>query len=275
MSPITKKDAVIRAQVLTKSLEDKTINKGKVLFEHSATYISIFAIVMIIVLYAFNTGNLREYNIPVECMKLDLRSYIPLATQMIGVSLWGLYYISYVKTDKVLKKNRFHLLRAAYGALIILTIMNYNHLYIAFGSVTVIIISIVIPVAIELIHYCFSKPARNKVISDIEYNMLVEDYTYNNIFNAYFIKCGIFVIIIAVTIAPLLGRISAKSKLEYQVCENMGIKYAVIIDYGDRVLAEKVSEAEKQLTIDTSSYHYFLKDDMTFEYKEYESVVIN
>ena len=275
MAPITEKDAAIRASVLTKSVEEKTINKGKELFEHSATYISTLAIVMIIVLYAYYTGYLRQYNVPLECMKLDLKSYIPLATQFIVLSIWGLNYISYAKADKLMKKNRFHFLRVFYGVLIISVLLYYNHLNKVFGSITVVFISIGIPVAVELLHYFFSRPARNKIISSIEFNMLVEDFTYNNIFNTFFFRCGIFIIMFLVILAPIVGSLSAKSRSVYQVCENNGTKYAVIIDYDDRVLAEKVSEVENKLSIDTSSYHYFLKDDMTFENKEYEKVIIN
>ena len=90
----------------------------------------------------------------------------------------------------------------------------------------------------------------------------------------YYIKYGIFLVVLPVAFGPLLGEFSAKAEREYQTCVVQDTTYAVVVDYSDRVLVQQATEENGVLTIDTSRYFYFDKNDLILRYSKYEGVTI-
>ena len=51
-------------------------------------------------------------------------------------------------------------------------------------------------------------------------------------------------------------------------------QYAVIIDYSDRILAQRARTDQNTLYIDASEYCYFSKENIHFVYNTYDDVII-
>ena len=111
----------------------------------------------------------------------------------------------------------------------------------------------------------------NKEISEQEKENKIEDYIWNRLFYVYMFRYGVAVIIILTSLAFLLGTTNAKVKSEYQICVYDSQTYAVIVDYDDRVLAEKAYINDNSITISTGTYRYLPKDSMELSFKSFKN----
>ena len=244
------------------------------LLHNGAILVSIITVLLLTVLYAYKQGYLKVYRIPAECIVLDLKSYIPFLIQICSVMLYFLWYVISFKTEKVLKKNRFNFMRLLYGTVILLILEQANNINAVIGFRGVLVISITVPVAMEILIFTARIPKKNKLLDEVTYQMRLEDRIGDMLFYRYFIKGGLLLIVIAIMSAQIWGGLMARSKDEYQLCVRNEEHYAVVYDYGDSVLAQLACEDQDKLTIDTSSYTYINKADTTFFHKKYEQVLI-
>lgn len=270
----TKRDAFLEAKKIISPHEHDQQKTRKVILENAAAIISVLVVGLSLVLYAYNGGYCKVFNLPVEVLPLEIDQYLPVAVQLVGVSVYILYYISLVKTERLLEKRRFSLLRIMYGYLIIGNIFTANHFDNIIGKWWSLAIYFGIPFLIELLLYRMKKPSKNKEVSDMEKRMLTEDFVFNRIFYSYYVQCGIFIVAIALIFAPLIGKTSAKANLNYQLCEIDNQLYAVIVDYDSTVLVQKAKEIKDKLVINNESYEYVQKEDLELVYCEYEKVII-
>ena len=274
MSDLTKNDIYREAHEKITPIANGIEVRKKKLIENATVIISVSLVMLSIVLYAYNTGYCRVFNLPVDVMTVDIKQFLPLAIQVLGTTAYVLFYISSFKTDQALKKNRINFVRTLWGFLIVAYLFSTNNVPSIIGNWLSLLIECLIPLSVELLVYFRNKPKRNKNVSKSDHQILLEDTIQEFLLMTYYIRTGIFLIILPFVFAPLIGGFSAKAEREYQTCVVQNKTYAVIVDYSDKVLAQKAFEKGDSLQIDTSSYIYFDKTDVIFQYSEYESVSI-
>ena len=273
MTQYTNVDSARKAAELTKPLEVEKEKKRTHLLNNAATYISILVFALSVVLYSYNKGFSSVYSIPVNAMPIDIKSYIPIAVQVIGVMMWILYYVSMVQQEKALNKRKFNLLRVMYGFSIIHILMSYNQLDRLLGTIWSLVIPLLISLLFESGLYFFRRPVKRKAIDESTYKMRIEDYVFDRILSSYLVRYGLCFLVIAVIFAEPIGRLSAKAKCDYQICFYDDKAFAVILEYDDRVLVQQATTVnENTLYIDISNYRYIEKDGLKLINQKYEKV---
>ena len=274
MEDLKKSDIVAEAFEKTREIRESSQNKVKRLIEHSAAAISITVVLLTVILYAFNKGYYRVYNIPIEIIPLDLKSYLPLAVQLCGVMIYVLYYIIALLKEKLISQKHGRLIRMLYGWIILSYIFTHNNLQNAIGNVAYLVLPALIPAIIEIIIYLINRPRKDKVVDKTVHRIILEDSTRDILLYELFVKYGLFVPVLAVLIASPLGKIKATANLSYQTCVIDEELYAVIVDLDDMVLVENAEEEGNVLSIKTTSYRYIPKENLVLTYQEYEDVDI-
>ena len=274
MADSTKGEIFREAQDRIKPITNEVESRKKKLFENAAVIISFSVIVLSVILYAFNTGFCRVFNLPVDVMSLDMARLLPLSFQILSISIYILFYLSSLKADRVLKNKRPNFIRVLWGALIVNHFFSANNVPAVIGKWWGLLLASLIPIMGEMIIYWAKKPKKIRRVSEIEHQATLEDAVQDSIFYTYYIRCGIFAVVLPFVFAPVLGEFSAKAEREYQTCVFQDTTYAVIVDYEDKILVQQAIEQDGSLLIDTSSYTYFDKKDIVLRYSEYTSVSI-
>ena len=271
---LTLYDAIDEAKEIIQHEEKNQENKGKKIFENFATIISLAIVSLTLILYSYYRGYGEVYNIPPSVFPLKLEMFMPIAIQVLGLTIYIIYYIASRKTDKVLKRNRINPLRILYGMLIVSTLLNSNNINYLWGGVVCLIIAIALPLAIEIFLFFVNKPRKNKEIANSEKRFKVEDFIYSRFVYTYYSKFGFAFLIIMLILAPHIGRIKARADLEYQTLIQNEIQYVIIVDYDDKLLVQHANEEKNVLTIYTDSYSYINKENLNIIYKKYDKVII-
>lgn len=274
MPEVTRNDVIHEAIEKVQPTKAKANEQRKKLLEHTGAIISIAIVVLTLALYAYNKGYCSVYNLPPECMPLNVTSYLPLAARLCSTMIYLLWYISSLKTSKLLNKNRFSFIRILYGEFIIYTL--FSNIQVFIGKAWFLFIALAFPTLIEILFFLNRRQHRNsnRKITQIEYRMLLEDIVENSIFNTYYMESGLFLLILAVTVAPGFGKINARALREYQSFTYEKEQYAVIIDYSDLILAQRARTDQNTLYIDASEYCYLSKENIHFVYNTYDDVII-
>ena len=271
---MTNKDAVIKAREIAAPIEEKSKKRKKLLLENAATVISMLAISLTVILYAYNKGVSRVFGIPVSCIPLDLKSFAPLALIVGGLLTYLFYYTSLFKTDVALGSKKVNPLRVFWGFLIIRYLLDESKIGNYLGTVWSYALPAIISIATEVIVYLIRRPRKIKRISKETYGITVENHLYEGFLYSSFFKTGLIFIVIAITFSPLIGEISAKANTEYQTCVYNEEQYAIIVNYDDRVLAQRAKIVNNNLTIYTCDYIFFEKENTIFVFNKYDSVEI-
>lgn len=227
-----------------------------------------------VVLYAFKVGYYSIFNIPATCIRVDLRDYLPVLVQISAISIYLVWYTIYISVDVAYKRASFQWMRICYGCLIIYMLFSMNGILNRIPGTHVIIIVFSGAIGIELLVYLLLK-LRFKGFSNVKKkdeekaieNAVSDLLLYNSI-----VRSGVLFLIIAVTIAPFIGRLFANNLSTFQVFSNNDKEYAVIIDYGEKVLAQESRAENRTIIIDISHYLYLSKDDISFENATYDGV---
>ncbi|MBQ5991438.1 MAG: hypothetical protein IJL62_02705 [Clostridia bacterium] len=289
-TPLTMKDVAIEAESITRPFEEKTKKQRKFVVENATAIIAFLTIGLLIILFAYNKGFYGVYNVPVECIPVDLKSYLPIAIQGISVLVWVIMIISYFKTDIALNRYKFNFVRVLYGHMVLMNIMianNYNILLnkveiaipstnrvFPLGRILFIIIPAFVSIGVELIILFLRKPRKNTNLSKQEFAMKRHDFVFSRFFRSYY-KGWIFIFVMAVLAVPILGKLSAKAKREYQIITVDEATYAVIFTETDRFLVQSATVQDKLLMIDTSSFRYYDKDAGDVRYLQFDEVVLD
>lgn len=278
MKSPTIRDAALEARAIAEPLEAKQTEKIERIWENVATIISLLVIELTLALFVYNEGYGSVYNIPAKIMPLDLKMYLPFAAFIVSISVYIICYMTIKRRDNVFKKDKFNWEAVAWPGLICLTILNRLHLEKIIGMVACIVVSVIIALLFEVFllraKRLKNRNFENKEISEQEKENKIEDYIWNRLFYVYMFRYGVAVIIILTSLAFLLGTTNAKVKSEYQICVYDSQTYAVIVDYDDRVLAEKAYINDNSITISTGTYRYLPKDSMELSFKSFKSVTI-
>jgi len=274
MPEVTRNDVIHEAIEKVQPTKAKANEQRKKLLEHTGAIISISIVVLTLALYAYNKGYCSVYSLPPECMPLNITSYLPLALQLCCITIYLLTYISSLKTNEILNKNRISLIRILYGWFIIITL--FNNIYTLVGRPWFPLIALAIPIVVEILFVLKKRrhKNRNKKITPIEYNIMLEDMIETSIFNTYYIGYGLCVLALVVVLAPTFGEINARALRKYQSFIYEKEQYVVIIDYSDRMLAQRARIDQNTLYIDASEYCYFSKENIHFFYNTYGDVII-
>ena len=254
MADLTKGAVFREAREKIKPVINETEGKKNKLFENVAAIISLAVIVFSIVLYAYNTGYCRVFNLPPEVMSLDMKRFLPLAVQLFGITTFLLSYISSLKADRALKKNCFNLTRILWGACIVLHFLSANNFTVWIGNWWSFLLALLIPLLAEVMLYWAKRPKKDRKVDEVAHQIVLEDAVHDSIFYTYYFKYGIFLVVLPMVFAPMLGEFSAKAQREYQTCVVQEVTYAVIVDYEDKALVQHAVVQENALQIDTGSY---------------------
>ncbi len=278
MSSYTRKDAIKKAKELSAPIEGESKKRRKLLIDNAATVISVFIIWLTITLYAYNTGFCKVFNIPTDCMPLDLKSYIPLVIQVAGILVMIIFYIAYLKTDHAVGRNVINPLRILYGCYIFQYLLITNHIDKYIGPAWTLLLPILFPLIIEFtiffVKKCRQSIKNDKEISEPEYKAKIEDYLFDRFLYLDYVYPGLFILVISVLIAPFLGRISAQANCDYQICLFQDEQYAIIANYSDTVLAQRAKVEEEKLIINIDGFTYLPKEGTKFQFKQFSSVEI-
>ncbi len=275
MPKITKNDVVKEALGKTDAEIKKNKKKTRKVFDSIAAIISISVIVLSIIMYSYYNGYCKVFNIPTKIIPINIKDCLPFAINIVGVLIYVLYYIAYIKTDRIVGKNKVNVFRIFYGYIILCTLLFDNNIDNLIGKIWSMVIPLLIPIAIEVFVYFAKRPKKPKDNNVDDPNSLLEEYVFNIFMYNSYIKYGMFIFILLVLLAGPFGGLSAKAEDRYQICTFDNISYAVIVDYDDKVLVEEVKEIKNKLIINTKTYRYIDKESIEFEYKEFDKVTID
>lgn len=275
MSEPTKDDFFQEANEKIEPIKKEIESQKKKLLENAAVIISTSVIALSVILYGFNTGYCRVFNLPSSAMTLDIKRLVPLAFNLLCNVIYVLFIISSFKADRAFKKNRINYLRILWGSIAISHLLSLSNAYSYLGKWIGVVLSWLIPTLIELLLFMISKPKRTKPAVETEHKIVIEDFVEDSIFHTYYFKCGLFLVIIPIVLAPLCGEFCAKAEREYQTFLLENSTYAVIVDYTDKVLVQQACEQGNTLAINADNYSFFEKNNVTYQFKKYENVIIN
>ena len=270
----------------TKELAEKAIEKItpiakrektaiKSAIENVALLTTLITIGAYVVMYAYKGGYCLEFSLPSTCIRVSLKDYLPLLFQICGFSLYILWYVSYIKSDKALARQKINGYRVLYGSMLVYWTLRLTNIQSLCPKYTSFPISIAIAFFVELIILLVRKNRtknKDRAVSKAEQPLVLEEMISGFFFRRYFIKTGVFILVVLVSLAPILGLLIAKGNDDYQIARIDNVLYAVILDYGDSFIAQKARETDTSFEINTSSYIFFQKDGVEFEYKTFDHI---
>lgn len=265
METIPREEIVKKARGIVSPLIEKENGFTKKLSGNVAVITTAVTIFAYVVLYSFKIGYYGTFNIPAKCIQIDLRDYLPVLVQISGISIYMVWYMLFIKADIALKQAMFQWYRVLYGFIIIYYLLSANDFLRSSSKIPISIIAFCAALVIELIVYFFfsfrgfadvKKDDEKKAIENAALDLLMYHSTVRN---------GVFLVLITVIIAPLIGQGYAKNDSSFQVFKKDDKEYAVIVDYGERVLAQEAHTENGTLLIDISHYTFLSKEGLSFE----------
>lgn len=274
----TRKDAREKAVEIIQPFREEQKEKQGRLLSHAGTIISVFVVVASIVLFCYNLGYSRKYNLPVDTMSISMTNLLPLAAQICAGGVLVIAYIRHLLSSRLLGKTKYSIIRLFYGFVFFINLVVVNQFQAVLGAFTVIL-PLVVSAFIELIVYLYGRNLtgrrkEDKEIDKFSHDFLVEEYVFYSVFPGY--RNGILasIILTIIIFASFFGSLSATAKREYSVFEYENEPYAVIIDYNDKVLAQKVLISDDSLEIDSNTYYYYQKENIEFALVKFDDVKI-
>ena len=272
MAELTKGEIFREAQETIKPFTNGVENRKKKLFQNATAILSFSVIALSIFLYAYNIGYCKVLNLPANVMSLDMTRLLPLVFQLLSIATFILLYISSLKADRTLNRNQFNFVRIIWGALIVTHFFSANNVPTVIGRWWNLLLICLIPVLVEAMIYWVKKPKNVPKVTEAKHQSVLEDTIQDSIFATYYIRCGIFAIVLPFVFAPMLGEFRANAEREYQICVHENTSYAVVVDYEDKVLVQSAEIEGNTLTIFTHSYCYFPKEGNSFSLCEFKNV---
>ena len=274
----TKRDVISDAKDRVTTFSKAADSKTKKIIECFAIITTVVTIALYVVLYAYKTGYLDVFGIPASCVKVNLVDYLPALYRICAVSIYIVWYVISKKTFEIIGSIDMEPIRVMYGYYVVLYLSEPFGIYKNLPAVFKIIIPLCVSLIVELVLYFKKKPRKNSKkdsnsVSKKEYALILENTVHDLLLSRYY-NTGVFIVILAVTLAPILGRASAKNNESFQLCDVDNEAYAVIADYGDTIIAQKAKENDNQIEINTSSYTFFAKDNIEFTYNQYNNVLL-
>lgn len=274
MGDISKNEIIGEVLEKTKCEENKIEKTSKHFWNNSATIISLITILLFLMVYAYDCGFYKVYNIDLECIEVEITDFLPAAMKLCGICIYIVLYLVQISKDKIIKKQSINLLRVLYGVCILNYIAVGANIDNLIGGVTLLIIVVLISLLFEILWWKNSKQKADRKYNSDEKQVIIEGMIEDRIFYLIYNRYMLGIAVSLVLFASLWGGLSAKAKNAYQIFEFEEVKYAVIIDRKDYVIAEKVIEEEDKLVIDSTSYAFFSKENKNFCIEEYSCVDI-
>lgn len=274
LEDISKKEIIGEVLEKTKYEENKIEKTSKYFWNNSATIISLITILLFLIVYAYDCGFYKAYNIDLDCIEVEITDFLPVAMKLCGMCIYIVFYLVQISKDKIIKKQSINLLRIIYGAYILNYIALGANVDNLIGGVTLLIMVFLISLLVEILWWKNSKRKADRKYNSEEKQSIIEGMIEDRIFYLIYNRYMLGIAVSIVLFASLWGGLSAKAKNEYQIFESEEVKYAVIIDRKDYIIAEKVTEEEDRLFINGASYTFFSKENKAFRIKEYSCVEI-
>jgi len=268
----TKSKAILEARNKTKEYEKKKNKTVGEMIKNAAVILSVSAVILLFILYAYCRGYYGVFNIPENYFNLDLQNYLPVVFQMCGVFMYFSYYFSSIKKDKILKKRRINFLRVFWGVMIVLCILNANNVKGIILYILFCILSCIIFMCIELFFYLGGETRSDKEISNIEYQFILENYIEDFVMLSLYKIFGITIVV--VLLAPYWGKFQAHLKNNYEVLTIDNQQYSIIVNHLDKAVVQKVSINGNELVVHTDSYMLVSKENIVIQNKRYDIVII-
>lgn len=274
----TRNDARKKAVAILQPFREEQKEKHGRLLSHAGTIISVFVVVASIVLFNYNLGYSHAYNLPVDVMSISMTNLLPLAAQICGGGILIIAYIRHILTDRLLGRYKYSIMRLFYGFVFFLNLITANQFQAELGAFTVIL-PLVVSAFLELLVYLYGRNKNgrgkdDKVIDKFSHDFLVEEYVFSSVFPGYRNSIIVSIVLIIILFSSTFGSLSANAKREYAVFCYENVTYAVIIDYNDKVLAQKAGLNDNDLEINTNTYYFFSKENMIFDYVKFDKVNI-
>lgn len=274
MADVTRNDIIVEVLEKLEPIQKRDDEKRKRVFENLAVITTVSIILLSILLFEFNSGYCKVYNLPAECMSIDMKMLIPFAAQICTAMVVILLYVSSLKADKALGKNHFSLTRIAWGEFIVIYFIQKNQIVSIIGSWGGLLVSYAIPFLLEALLYIRKMPRKNKVVPEQEHDYVLMNTLRDAIFSTYYMKYGIVFFILPFIFSSYVGSITAYANRNYRTFSYDDSQYVVIVEYSDEVLAQPAQINNDELLIDTHEYRYFSKEGLVFSYYKYDSVII-
>ena len=257
--------------MLTKPVIKDIETKKSDFWKNAAIILTLLSIYLMALLYAYDRGFYSAYRIPVNYTNVDIRRFLPLLVSGVGVSVYIGYYVGSLKFDRMYKKNSYKFYRVLWGSTIIMTILCR---YIK-NVILCIVLSVVIPTAIEVIFYLTNKlKIKEEKLPPITYKMKVEDYVAERLL-FFYLKPVLLVMIIPIIVAPFCGEYIARHKTNYETLKINNRDYVIISTVGDSAYIEAVEVKDECAIIHTDEYMRISINDHMCRIVEYKMVVIN
>lgn len=274
MADVTRNDIIAEVLEKLEPIQKHDNEKRKRVFENLAVITSVSIILLSILLFEFNSGYSKVYNLPAECMSIDMKMLIPFAAQICTAMVAILLYVSSLKADKALGQNHFSFTRIVWGEFIVFYFIQKNQIVSIIGSWGGLLVSYAIPILLEALFYIRKKPKKNKVIPEQEHDYVLSNTLRDAIFSNYYMKYGIVFFLLPFIFSSYVGSLTAYANRNYRTFAYDDSQYVVIVEYSDEVLAQPALIHNDELFIDTSEYCYLSKEGIVFSYRKYENVTI-
>lgn len=271
-------DTIPREEIVEKAREIiSPVTEGERAFRKKLTgsfaiITTIVTIIAYVVLYSYKVGYCRVFNIPAECVRVDLRDYLPALVQLSAISMYLVWYVLYIKIDVAFRRAKFQWMRVCYGFLIIYVLFYTNGLLKSLPSYSFLLIVSSIAVLFELIVFFVLKFKGFKDVKKENEKTAIENAVSDLLFYNTVIRNGILFILIAVIVASITGRVKAKNATFFQTLSKDDKEFAVIVDYGEKVVAQEAHADNSVINIDISHYLFLSKEGLSFKGKTYQEV---
>lgn len=274
----TKEETLKTVLSLMEPIEKEEQNRKTSILGNAATIISTILFCATIILYQYNSGYCVVFNIPANAITLSLERYAPICALVIVMQLYILHYYAEIKTDAALQRKNINWMRLLYGFFISMKLLEYIGVNRIIDPWLHIIISLAIPLMIEFLirlRKSIINKTNDKAYSELEYIIQLENHIHNRILYKGLVRNGLIIIILAVILSPLFGRVSALAKRDYQICFYDNKSFAVIVDNNEYCIIQEAIIEDKNLRIYTCTYQTIEKKEIPFTYIQFNNVSIH
>lgn len=265
----TNYDAFREAKELTQPVKDDFELGKKKFLNNAATIISLVSIYLMAVLYAYDKGFYDEYNIITNYYDIDLRRFIPLLVQVIGLYVFISYYFGSLKYEQIHKERTFKYYRILWGSIIMeIILMQHNN------HIMNLIVSFAISTLVELILCWTNRTIKEEKLTKSSYKIKLEDNIADNFIFFMIRKPILIILIVIIIISPMWGKYTAHNRTEYEIITIDNKEYAIISKVGDNAYIENVDINKKSAVIYTDEYMKISALDIAIQKMNFDEVKI-
>ena len=251
------------------------VSLKKRMLEYQTIIVSVVTVAVYVLLYSFYASVFSVYHISMDCIRISLTDFLPVVVFAAALFSFWYDYFEQIRIDAIKMKKHINLTRI-YKFVIVecILVLGMGLFRLVDNAWFLIALMIILPFAFELLINMSIGVTSSVSGSDKNENNRVER-SFNQKWSSHvMVKCFAAIIVI-ICLMPLCGGVYSRIRNDYQVFKYQGMQYAVIKDFGDDVVAEKCTIKYGCITIDTSEYIFLKKNNMSFEARRFDAVVLD